>query len=110
MHYFASFYGCDDEALTSISELRDALHTAVVTSGMTTLGEVDHVFPGDGLTVVILLAESHASIHTYPEYNACFVDLFTCGDGGDRALFESVLADYLQPESIEHQTIVRGNV
>lgn len=56
--------------------LRDAVERA----GATVLEQCIKQFAPQGVTVVLVLAESHASIHTYPEYGAYMVDVFTCGD------------------------------
>lgn len=85
IHFLASYCGCGTE-LTEINALKTALIDSINASGATILGITDHIFesnkipPTDGYTCVFVLSESHASIHTYPEVNACFVDLFTCGD------------------------------
>lgn len=49
-------------------------------TGTTILNSIKHDFPGGGLTGLVLLAESHAAIHTWPEYGVAWVELATCGD------------------------------
>lgn len=67
-------------------ELDDLVHCSAVLrraaelSGATVLGEASHQFEPSGVTVVLLLAESHISIHTYPERGAAMIDIFTCGE------------------------------
>ncbi|MCA9981802.1 MAG: S-adenosylmethionine decarboxylase [Anaerolineales bacterium] len=48
--------------------------------GLTILGTVKHDFPNGGLTGLILLGESHAAIHTWPELGKAWIELATCGD------------------------------
>ena len=48
--------------------------------GAAVLGVLKHTFRPQGVTVILMLAESHMAIHTYPEYNRFFLDIFTCGD------------------------------
>ena len=67
------------------------MEQAVEACGATLLNSARHVFPPDGMTIVMLLSESHASIHTYPEHNSCFVDLFTCGLDCQAEEFDAVL-------------------
>ena len=50
------------------------------THGVTILGTTHHTFPGGGLTGLVVLGESHAAIHTWPEDRRAFVELVTCGD------------------------------
>ena len=99
-HFLASYSGCDESALTNISELPRAMLKAVEDCGATLLESAEYVFPPDGLTMVILLSESHASIHTYPEHHACFVDLFTCGNKCSFEKFDACLREYLKPKNV----------
>ncbi len=106
-HLLASYTHCDHRALRSIPGLRAAVARAVDNCGATRLNSVEHVFPPDGVTIVVLLAESHASIHTYPEHDACFVDLFTCGRACSAERFERTLRSYLRPRSADCRLIIR---
>jgi S-adenosylmethionine decarboxylase len=96
-HMMASYVGCDSQALRDFDRLEDAMRQAVQASGATLLTSARHVFPPHGLTIVMLLSESHASIHTYPEHNSCFVDLFTCGLECQAEEFDAVMRSYLRP-------------
>ena len=106
-HFIASYLSCKQEAISNVEELLKAMNRAVEASGATVLKATAHVFPPNGLTAVCLLSESHASIHTYPEYGACFVDLFTCGDHCSSAKFHEILQSYLEPEEMEIKTFSR---
>ncbi len=107
-HLIASYLDCDKKALRDKTALISAVITAVESSGATVLKIAEHIFPSGGLTAVILLAESHASIHTYPENNSCFIDLFTCGHSCDATKFEILLKRYLHPKKINRQLLVRN--
>ena len=106
-HYLASFYECDHEALTDLVRLRQAMQESIELSGATILSSSDYLFPPNGLTMVWLLSESHASIHTYPEHGACFVDLFTCGERCSYEKFEAHIKAYLQPMSTKSLVMTR---
>lgn len=56
-----------------------ALRHAVAAEGATVLGTIEHAFKPCGVTILLLLAESHVSLHTYPEQGRAFFDAFTCG-------------------------------
>lgn len=58
----------------------DFLYHVATTPGVTTLGTLRHDFPGGGFTGLVLLGESHAAIHTWPELNQAWIELATCGD------------------------------
>lgn len=107
-HYIASYKKCDPYALRSLSNLIDAFSRAIYVSGATVVGKCHHKFDNDALTSVYLLSESHASIHTYPEHNSCFVDLFTCGDTCDWSKFHCLMMAYLNPEEYEFDIIERS--
>lgn len=96
-HMLASYVGCDARALGDYDGLEQALRRAIPACGARFLNSVRHEFHPGGVTIVCLLSESHASIHTYPERRACFVDLFTCGDRCRAEKFEAVLRAYLKP-------------
>lgn len=106
-HLITSYAGCDQQALSNVARLRQVMHEAVIECGAQELGSLDHVFEGDGMTMVIMLSESHASIHTYPEYGACFVDLFTCGDKCSNEKFDAHLRAYLKPTEVNQKVLVR---
>lgn len=106
-HYVASYHECDYEALRDLETLKEKMIEASTASGATVLSTRDFVFEPDGMTMVLLLSESHASIHTYPEHNACFVDLFTCGTTCDAEKFADVLVKYLSPTRVDERTFHR---
>ena len=60
--------------------LRDTITTAAKRAGATLLNLITHRFEPQGVTGLALLAESHISIHTWPESGYAAVDVFTCGD------------------------------
>jgi S-adenosylmethionine decarboxylase len=107
-HLMAQYYDCDPAALQNVKMVSQKMHEAVKASGAQLLDESEYVFQPNGLTMVLLLSESHASIHTYPEYNACFVDLFTCGHNCSAEKFDAVLREYLKPKQVESDIVTRG--
>ncbi len=107
VHFLASYCECDQGALTNLEALQQAMLDSVEQCGATILSESHYVFPPHGLTMVILLSESHASIHTYPEHGACFVDLFTCGEKCSAQKFDAALREYLKPKNVSQRTFVR---
>lgn len=108
-HLIVSYYGCDPAALRDAVGIASAMKTAARTAGATILKTASHVFPPDGFTMVLLLSESHASIHTYPEHNACFVDLFTCGNTCRAEKFDEVMRGYLRPMGVDSRVLIRNH-
>jgi len=82
-HLLGEFHGCDRELLNQPEHIRAALLAAVSISGATPIQDFVHTFTPHGVTGIVVIAESHFAIHTWPEYGFAAVDLFTCGDSVD---------------------------
>ena len=79
-HCILELYDCDQTRLNDEAFLRTAITTAAKRAGATLLNLITHRFEPQGVTGLALLAESHISIHTWPENGYAAVDVFTCGD------------------------------
>ncbi len=82
-HVLAELGGIDPERLDDTALLRAALSDSLVGAGAQVRQIVTERFSPQGATVVAVLAESHASVHTWPELGGMHVDVFTCGDAAD---------------------------
>jgi S-adenosylmethionine decarboxylase len=80
LHQLLELNGCPFDVLNDEAAVRVALRDAADAAGATWLGEVSHAFEPAGVTALGLLAQSHISIHTWPEIGYAAVDVFTCGD------------------------------
>ncbi len=90
-HYILDLSGCHPEALRDADQVFARFSQAVRDSGLTVVDEGSYKFSPHGFTCFLLLAESHVSLHTWPEYNYCAIDLFTCAIGKDMTpLIESL--------------------
>jgi len=78
-HLLLELYRCDREKLNDESFLRCILNRAAKLSNATVLNLISNKFEPQGVTAIALLAESHISIHSWPESNYSAVDIFTCG-------------------------------
>jgi len=78
-HLLLELYGCDCEKLNDESFLRCILYRAARLANASVLNLISNKFEPQGVTAIALLAESHISIHTWPESNYSAVDIFTCG-------------------------------
>ena len=76
--YSADLSGCLDLAGLAPGEIRATFCAALRRAGATVVQEVAHSFPGIGLTCVLILSESHAVLHTWPETGTVNVDIFSC--------------------------------
>jgi len=107
-HFIITFKDCNVDAMNDIDTLKATFLQGINDAGATCLGTCDYRFDPHGFTMIALLSESHASIHTYPEYASCFVDVFTCGTNCKNELFEKALATYLQPGSVDRIYLERN--
>lgn len=106
-HYLASFLDCDSKSLLDIDGLKSVMINGINKSGATILSYTEKIFDNGGFTILFLLSESHCSIHTYPENNALFTDLFTCGDTCDYKGYEIEMIGYLKPLKVISDIIIR---
>ena len=90
-HLLLELYKCDCEKLNDESFLRCSLNRAAKLAKATVLNLVSNKFEPQGVTAIALLAESHVSIHTWPESNYSAVDIFTCGQN----MLPQVASQYL---------------
>ena len=122
LHLTADLRGCAAErpAMTDTAALRRLCLDAVAHAGLTAVGELFHRFvpaPGQshapsGITGVVLLAESHLAVHTWPEIEAATLDVYVCNRGTDNTSRAHTLMDTLasafSPGRIERHAQRRG--
>jgi S-adenosylmethionine decarboxylase proenzyme len=107
-HVIAEFDRVDPMLLDDELFLRRAVQQALHRAGATVLTVVSKRFHPQGVTVLALLSESHACLHTYPEFGSMFVDVFTCGTRADPERAVRLLAEALGNPPIRTETIQRG--
>ncbi len=105
---------CHDALLTDAARLATLCREAVVASGLEAVGEVFHDFEPGGATGVILLAESHLAIHTWPEVRGVTLDAYVCNFSADnRHRAERLVASLLTafaPATHELRQVDRGRI
>ena len=97
-HLLLELYRCDCEKLNDESFLRCILNRASKLANATVLNLISNKFEPQGVTAIALLAESHISIHTWPESNYSAVDIFTCGQNMLPELASQYLIESLKAE------------
>ncbi len=110
VHLLADLAGIDAHLLTDAQAIDALLREAAQAAGARILHSHFHAFgPGMGVTGVLLLAESHISIHTWPEHGFAAADIFMCGESQpQRAL--AVIDAAFRPNTRSVQTIARGQL
>lgn len=107
VHIIADFY--DAKYLDEQHAIADILHRAAVAGHATVLSVNVHDFgEGSGVTGVALLAESHITIHTWPEEHYIALDIFMCGKKSNPQAALNVLEDFFQPSHTSVTTHQRG--
>ncbi|WP_420234098.1 adenosylmethionine decarboxylase [Pseudomonas sp. ABY48] len=105
-HLLVDFYGAKN--IDSVERVSQALVAGVKAAGATLLHQYFHYFtPNGGVSGVCVLAESHISIHSWPEFNYAAVDIFMCGDADPHRAVE-VLKQSFSPSSVLVDEIRRG--
>ena len=123
LHLTADLRGCAAApVMTMPAVLRSTCLGAVAAAGLSAVGELFHRFsPGApqgggvapaGITGVVLLAESHLAVHTWPEIEAATLDVYVCNLGADNsaraeALLAALIAAF-EPVSVERHAVERG--
>jgi len=79
-HLILELKQCDKTLLNDIDYVKDSMMEAARTIGATILDETFHKFSPLGVTGVVAIAESHLTIHTWPEYSYAAIDIFSCSD------------------------------
>ena len=79
-HLLLELFDCDLDAISNLEAVKGALVEAAKRAQATIVDVVFHEFNPFGVSGVVVIAESHLSIHTWPEYRYAAVDVFSCGD------------------------------
>ncbi len=106
-HLILDLYGCDPEVLNDYEELQRLLEASLVMAKANILRIIGEKFEPQGVTLLALLAESHASIHTWPCEGYAAVDLYTCGDKTQTHRAAEFLKTKLRAQTCEQKEIQR---
>lgn len=107
-HLLAEFYECTPNVLNNVQLIEDSMCEAAVACGATVVQKNFHMFNPYGVSGVVIIAESHLAIHTWPELGYAAVDLFTCGDSCDPKVAYDYLQEKLGAKSAFYSDLKRG--
>nr|BCX00838.1 MAG: S-adenosylmethionine decarboxylase proenzyme [Bacteroidota bacterium] len=102
------FYQCDPEVLNDEARIRDILIEGVRRSKATIVTDSFHSFSPHGVSGVVVIAESHVAIHTWPEYGYAAVDIFTCGETIDPWVIQRYLQEQFRSRNVSSMELKRG--
>jgi len=107
-HVLAEYFGCDRELLNDPARLEKYLQQAAKEANATVISSSFRTFEPFGVSGVVIVAESHLAIHTWPEYGFAAVDFFTCGDTSNPWKAHEYLKTVLKPSHTEEKEVLRG--
>ncbi|PKB80017.1 MAG: adenosylmethionine decarboxylase [SAR202 cluster bacterium Io17-Chloro-G9] len=108
LHLLLELKDCNPSLLDDLNHIRLAMLRAAHDAGAHVIGESFHQFSPQGVTGILSIAESHISIHTWPEYGYAAADIFTCGSGFQARKSAGILVDELESRDPVITEITRG--
>ncbi|MFJ7637520.1 adenosylmethionine decarboxylase [Peribacillus sp. NPDC097206] len=97
-HVISELWGCDFEKLNNIDLIERIFVDAALKSGAEVREVAFHKFAPQGVSGVVIISESHLTIHSFPEHGYASIDVYTCGN-----LDPNIAADYIA-EALNAQT------
>ena len=79
-HLLAELFNCNENHISDVKKVEDVLLKAAELCNTTVIKQFFHEFSPYGVSGILVIAESHFTIHTWPEFEYAAVDIFTCGD------------------------------
>lgn len=107
-HVIAELKGVDFEVLNNAKVIVDTLIEASQEAGATVMSHDTVIFEPQGCSAVVVLSESHVTIHTFPEYGYASFDAYTCGHLADPAVILQRVVEKLGVRAMDHMVIHRG--
>jgi S-adenosylmethionine decarboxylase len=107
-HLIVEYTDCDKRLLDNVRLLEKHVNEAVRRAGATIVRSVFHRYAPQGVSGVVVIAESHISIHTWPEYGYAAVDFFTCGEAVDPFKAQEYMKEKLGAKSAHVNELKRG--
>ena len=108
-HILLDIWGVGFNVLNDLERIQSALLGAAAAAGATVVDTSFHRFPVQGLSGVVVLAESHISVHTFPEHDYAAFDIFTCGSRVSPEDACDFLVDQLGAERCYKRRFLRGD-
>ncbi len=107
-HLLVELRDCNTRLLDDVKKIKETMVAAAKEAKATVIGAHFHRFSPHGISGVVVIAESHLSIHTWPEYGYAAVDVFTCGDVLQPSVAAAYLIERLQSKNPSLIEVKRG--
>lgn len=108
-HYLAEYMDCSRDRIDDVAYIEQLMLSICEELGVTVVNSCFHQFSPQGVSGVVVIAESHLSIHTWPEYGFVSIDFFTCGGQDPESVF-TVLQEKFRAGRWLGSSIDRGDV
>lgn len=109
-HVLVDMHGCDPELLKKVDFISEVMHQAAKKSNATIVGKFFKQFDPWGVSGVIVIAESHISIHTWPEFGLASIDYFSCSEEPQINAAINHIASCLGSSNMQIAELARGNM
>lgn len=106
----AELFECDKNKLNDLDYVKKAMIETAVEANATIVGYKFHKFAPQGVSGVVIIAESHLAIHTWPEHGYAAVDIFTCGSRTEPRLALKFLQSAFRSKRVKHRELRRGAI
>lgn len=107
-HVIAELWGCNPNMLDNLEMTEKVMVDAALEAGADIREVTFHKFNPQGISGVVVISESHLTIHTFPEHGYASVDVYTCGETIDPNVAAQAIAEYLEAKTIDSMEIPRG--
>ncbi len=108
LHILMEFHECSGDILNNLNALETSMNKAADSAGSTIIKSVFHQFSPQGVTGVVIIAESHLAIHTWPEHGYAAVDFFTCNTSMDYVKAYDILVKEFNSKKHSYKSLERG--
>jgi len=102
------YYGCDAGKLAHSNEVKEIMVNAIRAAHGTVVTNIFHNFSPHGVSGVVVIAESHVTIHTWPEHGCAAVDIFSCSDRLDKEMIRDSLKLQFGASEVATRNFERG--
>jgi len=107
-HLMIDYSECEQSILNDVTRIEGMLLGATSAAKMNVIGHIKHSFPVEGVSCIVLIAESHLSIHTWPSQGYAAVDCYTCGLEGNPFDAHEYIREALGSKNFKLRLVTRG--
>ncbi len=109
-HLIVELYDCDIDIISKVDSVQNIMLKAAKAAGTVAIDSIFHHFQPYGVSGVIVIAESHFAIHTWPEHRYASIDLYTCGEKSRPWAAFKVIKKMFKPKHFSVMKMERGLV